>query len=156
MRILTPTEELPFAGHPTLGTVHAWREERPDRRGRELVTMECGAGLVPVRATPEGLAFAAPPLRRDGPVDETLLRHVAGLLRIGREEIVDARWADNGPGWLAVLLRDADAVLALRPGPVDLDLGVVGPHPPGRLRRLRCGRSSRCTVRPSRTRSPAA
>ncbi|WP_210493168.1 PhzF family phenazine biosynthesis protein [Patulibacter sp. SYSU D01012] len=131
VRILTPTEELPFAGHPTLGTVHAWREERPERAARTTVTMECGAGLVPVCATPDGLAFAAPPLRRSGPVDAALLDHVAALLGIGREEIVDATWAANGPGWVAVLLRDAAAVLALRPGAVDLDLGVVGPHPPG-------------------------
>jgi PhzF family phenazine biosynthesis protein len=92
---------------------------------------ECDAGLVDVRRTPEGLAFAAPPLVRSGPVDEALVERLAGLLRIGREEIVDAQWADNGPGWVAVLLADADAVLALRPGFVDLDVGVVGPYPSG-------------------------
>lgn len=130
VRIFTPTLELPFAGHPTLGTCHAWLEAG-GTAGDDEVVQQCGAGLVRVRRTPDGLAFAAPPLLRDGPVEEELVQHVAGLLRIDRAEVVDARWADNGPGWLAVLLADAAAVLALRPGTVDLDLGVVGPHPEG-------------------------
>jgi PhzF family phenazine biosynthesis protein len=96
-----------------------------------VIVQECGAGLVTIRRTDDGLAFAAPPLLRDGPVDEELIGHLAELLRISRAEIVDAAWADNGPGWVAVLLKDADAVLALQPGAVDLDLGVVGPHPAG-------------------------
>jgi PhzF family phenazine biosynthesis protein len=93
---------------------------------------ECGAGLVAVRRIDAGLAFAAPPLVRSGPVEEPLVERIAGILGIDRADIVDAEWADNGPGWVAVLLADADAVLALRPGAVgDLDIGVVGPHPPG-------------------------
>ena len=78
-----------------------------------------------------GLAFAAPPLLRDGPVEEDLLRQIASALRIDRAEIVDASWADNGPGWVAVMLASAEAVLAVRPGMVDLDLGLVGAYPPG-------------------------
>lgn len=131
VRIFTPTEELPFAGHPTLGTCHAWLEAGGVARGAGAVVQECGAGLVSVRRTPDGLAFAAPPLLRSGPVEEALVVHLADVLRINREDIVDAAWADNGPGWVAVLLADADAVLALRPGLVDLDVGVVGPHPAG-------------------------
>jgi PhzF family phenazine biosynthesis protein len=130
VRIFTPSVELPFAGHPTLGTCHAWLEAGGAPRGEGVVVQECGAGLVPIRR--DGmLAFAAPPLVREGPVEESLVEHVAEALGIDRGEIVDAEWADNGPGWVGVLLADADAVLALRPGFVDLDVGVVGPHPAG-------------------------
>ena len=131
VRIFTPVAELPFAGHPTLGTCHAWLEAGGVPTGGDTVVQECAAGLVPVRRTDDGLAFAAPPLVRSGPVEESLVAHVADVLGIEREAIVDAEWADNGPGWVAVLLANADAVLALRPGSVDLDLGVVGPYPPG-------------------------
>jgi PhzF family phenazine biosynthesis protein len=132
VRIFTPTMELPFAGHPTLGTCHAWLEAGGEPRAKDRIVQECGAGLVPVRRTGDGLAFAAPPLLRSGPVEEELVTQIAGMLGIERDAIVDAEWADNGPGWVAVMLADAEAVLALRPGPVgDLDIGVVGPHPPG-------------------------
>lgn len=131
VRIFTPSTELPFAGHPTLGTCHAWLEAGGVPRVARKVVQECGAGLVPVRRTPDGLAFAAPALVRSGPVEEALVVHLAEVLRISRADIVDAAWADNGPGWVAVLLADADAVLALRPGFVDLDVGVVGPLPIG-------------------------
>jgi PhzF family phenazine biosynthesis protein len=130
VRIFTPTAELPFAGHPTLGTCHAWLEDGRTASGGDVV-QQCGAGLVPVRRAADGLAFAAPPLLRSGPVEESLVAHIASVLGIGRAEILDAEWADNGPGWVAVLLASAEAVLALRPGLVDLDLGVVGPYPPG-------------------------
>jgi len=130
VRIFTPNLELPFAGHPTLGTAHAWLEHRGSAVTR--VVQECGAGLVEVRRTPEGLAFAAPPLVRDGPVEARLVARIARILGLGREQIVDAQWADNGPSWIAVLLADADAVLAVAPGWVEeLDLGVAGPHPSG-------------------------
>jgi PhzF family phenazine biosynthesis protein len=131
VRIFTPSRELPFAGHPTLGTCHAWLEAggRPRRAG--VVVQKCEAGLIKIRQDDGGLAFAAPPLLRSGPVDEPLAQHIADILGIGREEIVDLQWADNGPGWIAVLLASADAVLAVRPGVTDLDLGVAGPHPPG-------------------------
>jgi PhzF family phenazine biosynthesis protein len=130
VRIFTPVMELPFAGHPTLGTCHAWLQMSASGPP-DLVVQECGAGLVSVRRTADGLAFAAPPLIRSGPVEDSLVRHIADVLNIDREAIVDATWADNGPGWVAILLADADAVLALRPGFVDLDLGVVGPYPEG-------------------------
>jgi PhzF family phenazine biosynthesis protein len=129
VRIFTPVAELPFAGHPTLGTCHAWLEG--GGAAADVIVQECAAGLVQVRRTAHGLAFAAPPLLRSGPVAESLVRHIASVLAIDRADIVDAAWADNGPGWVAALLESADAVLALRPGFVDLDLGVVGPHPPG-------------------------
>jgi PhzF family phenazine biosynthesis protein len=130
VRIFTPVAELPFAGHPTLGTCHAWLERRDT--APDSVVQECAAGLVPVRRTPEGLAFAAPPLLRKGPVEPAVLDQVAAVLRIDRGKIVDAQWADNGPGWIAVLLESAEAVLALTPGFIgDLDIGVAGPSLPG-------------------------
>jgi PhzF family phenazine biosynthesis protein len=133
VRIFTPTGELPFAGHPTLGTCHAWLEAggRPADPGGDVV-QECKAGLVTVSPVLDGgLAFAAPPLVRSGPVEDAVTERVARALNIARADIVDIAWADNGPGWVAVLLASAEAVLALRPGLVDLDIGVVGPYPSG-------------------------
>jgi PhzF family phenazine biosynthesis protein len=114
-----------------LGACHAWLTEAGMTKERGVVVQECGAGLVKLRPDPGGLAFAAPPLLRSGPLDEELLQHIASVLRIPRADIVDGAWADNGPGWAAVLLADAEAVLSLIPGFVDLDLGVVGPYPEG-------------------------
>jgi PhzF family phenazine biosynthesis protein len=131
VRIFTTGRELPFAGHPTLGSCHAWLDSggRPARAGQ--VVQECGVGLVTLRQTEAGLAFAAPPLRRSGPVEDSVADHVADLLGLSRDDIVDTQWVDNGPGWVGVLLASADAVLALRPGAVDMDIGVTGPYPDG-------------------------
>jgi len=131
VRIFTPALELTFAGHPTLGTCHAWLEAGGTPLQPDVVVQECGAGLVRVRRSGDQLAFAEPPLVRSGPVEETLVERVADALNIDRSAIVDSQWADNGPGWIAVLLGSAEEVLALSPSPVDLDIGVVGPHPPG-------------------------
>ena len=131
VRIFTPVAELPFAGHPTLGTCHAWLEAGSTPGDDAAIVQQCAAGLVPIRRTPAGLAFQAPPLVRSGPVEEDVIRQVAEALRIDRDAIVDAEWADNGPGWVAVLLESAEAVLAVRPGFADMDIGVVGPHPEG-------------------------
>ena len=131
VRIFTPTQELRFAGHPTLGTCHAWLSKGGQPKDADLMVQECGAGLVEIRRIDGRLAFAGPPLFRSGPIDEHLVEHIAAVLGIGRNEIVDAEWADNGPGWVAVRLESADAVLALEPGFVDLDLAVVGAYPAG-------------------------
>ncbi|WP_182526566.1 PhzF family phenazine biosynthesis protein [Nocardioides dongkuii] len=138
LRIWTPTGELPFAGHPTLGSAHAWLEAGGVAAGDpadEGVVQECGAGLVRVRRGEGGrLAFAAPPLVRSGPVDDADLTRICRALRIDRGDVVDAAWVDNGPGWVAVLLRDAAAVLAVRPDDAafdGLDIGVVGLWEPG-------------------------
>jgi PhzF family phenazine biosynthesis protein len=131
VRIFTPTSELPFAGHPTLGTCHAWLEAggRPADPG--AVVQECAAGLVTVRRTEAGLAFAAPPLVRSGPVEDSVADRVARALNVARPDMVDIAWADNGPGWVVVLLDSAEAVLKLQPGAVDMDIGVAGPYPDG-------------------------
>ncbi|MGO8882473.1 MAG: PhzF family phenazine biosynthesis protein [Streptosporangiaceae bacterium] len=131
VRIFTPARELPFAGHPTLGTCHAWLSAGGAPQRAEVIVQQCAAGLIPIRRAASALAFAAPPLLRAGPVEDSLLDHIAEITGISRTQILDAQWADNGPGWVAIWLASAAEVLALRPGPVDLDLGVAGPYPPG-------------------------
>ncbi len=134
LRIWTPGGELPFAGHPTLGSAHAWLEAGGVPRGDDLV-QECGAGLVRIRQT-QRLAFAAPPLTRSGPVSDADVEAIAAALRISRSEIAATEWIDNGPGWVGVLLSDAAAVLALDPDWAafgDLKIGVVGPYASGPL-----------------------
>jgi PhzF family phenazine biosynthesis protein len=131
VRIFTPSTELPFAGHPTLGTCHAWLQAGGTPHRADLIVQQCPAGLVRLRRTADGLAFAAPPLLRSGPVDEPLVARAAAALRIDRAEILAAEWVVNGPEWMAVLLPSAAAVLALHPGMVDFELGVVGCYPPG-------------------------
>jgi PhzF family phenazine biosynthesis protein len=131
LRIFTPSQELPFAGHPTLGTCHAWLAAGGRPASDDRVVQECGAGPVTIRRIDRRLAFAEPPMIRSGNVEERLVRRIAVQLGIARTDIVDSQWADNGPGWVAVLLEGADAVLALRPREVDLDIGVVGPYPAG-------------------------
>ena len=134
VRIFTPGGELPFAGHPTLGSCHAWLAAggRPRRAGG--VVQQCGAGLVELRRDGARLAFAAPPLRRSGPLDAALLARIAQGLRLPMSALRDHQWVDNGPHWCAVMLESADAVRALRPdwpALAGLELGVVGPHAAG-------------------------
>jgi PhzF family phenazine biosynthesis protein len=131
VRIFTPGEELPFAGHPTLGTCHAWLEAGNQPRQPGQVVQQCGAGLITIRRDGDLLGFAAPPLIRSGPVDEDLTVELASQLGIGRDAIVAAQWADNGPGWIAVLLDSAEAVLAIKPDLVRRNLGIAGPYPAG-------------------------
>lgn len=137
VRIFTPTLELPFAGHPTLGTCHAWLSGAAELSGAAdgvtdgVIVQECAAGLIRIRRTADGLAFAAPPLLRSGPVEESMLRTIAAGCGIDRADIIDAAWVDNGPGWVAVLLPTVEAVLAVRPGHLGFDLGLVGLYPPG-------------------------
>ena len=92
---------------------------------------ECAAGLVEIRRDGDRLAFAAPPLIRSGPVEDDVLDGALRAVGLGLEAVIDAEWADNGPGWIAILLDSAEAVLAVRPGYAELDIGLVGPHPEG-------------------------
>ncbi|WP_432483066.1 PhzF family phenazine biosynthesis protein [Kineococcus esterisolvens] len=134
LRIFTPGGELPFAGHPTLGSAHAWLGAGGRPRGGDVVVQECGAGLVPVRRDGSALCFAAPPLLRTGPLEEEVLERAVRALGVAREEVVDHRWVDNGPGWAAVQLASARAVLDVEVDAAalgDLPLGVVGAHPAG-------------------------
>jgi PhzF family phenazine biosynthesis protein len=130
LRIFCPGRELPFAGHPTLGSCHAWLQAGGQPRG-EHVVQECGVGLVKIKRDGTRLAFAAPPLRKGGPLPEDDLALIARGLGLARTDIVGHAWCDNGPNWRGVMLRSADQVLALRPdGAVlsGLDIGVVGPR----------------------------
>ena len=132
VRIFTTSTELPFAGHPTLGSCHAWLLAGGVPNDPRRVVQECGVGLVAIdRDEDDRLAFAAPPLLRDGPLDDATLASVVEVLGVARADVLDAAWIDNGPGWLGVLLDSADAVLALRPADSDLKIGVVGPYPSG-------------------------
>jgi PhzF family phenazine biosynthesis protein len=130
-RIFTPVLELPFAGHPTLGTCHAWLEGGGEGRNQDEIVQECDAGFVRIRREEERLAFAAPPLVRSGPVSAEEAAKVAAVLDLDPAEMLAVEWVDNGPGWIAVLLESAERVLELRPGALDFDLGAVGFHPPG-------------------------
>jgi len=135
VRIFTTTRELPFAGHPTLGTCHVWLAQGGRPQGEEVI-QECAAGLIRIRRDGPRLAFAAPPLRRTGPVDAETLTRIATCLRIDQAAITASQWVDNGPGWVAVMLHSRDELLALRPDPAamaGLHLGVVAPWEPGRF-----------------------
>jgi PhzF family phenazine biosynthesis protein len=131
VRIFTGSAELPFAGHPTLGTCHAWLEAGGVPARSEQIIQQCKAGLIRLKRQDGLLGFAAPPLIRSGPVEESLIAEITALLGIDRSDIVDVAWADNGPGWVAVLLDSAEAVLRLRPAGQPMDVGVVGPYPAG-------------------------
>jgi PhzF family phenazine biosynthesis protein len=131
VRFFTPTEELPFAGHPTLGTAYAWLIHGGTPRSVDTIIQECKVGLINVRRDGNSLSFAAPSLLRGGSVDESLVAEAATSLGINREAIVDAAWIDNGPGWLGIQLSSAEEVLAIKPQKTNLTLGVVGAYPVG-------------------------
>jgi PhzF family phenazine biosynthesis protein len=134
VRIFTLERELPFAGHPTLGSCHAWLGAGGQPRSQGLVRQECGAGVIPIRIEGGLNAFAAPPTLRAGAVDAAEVDEIAAVLRIAPAQIVHAQWVDNGPGWVAVMLDSAATVLALEPArdsPRHVDIGVVGAYPAG-------------------------
>ena len=133
VRIFSPGRELPFAGHPTLGSCFAWLQHGGQPRVPGTVVQECGIGLVTVRQG-QRLAFNAPPLCRTGPVEGEERQQAIDSLGLRDDEWLDLQWIDNGPGWMGARLASAERVLALRPDFVrmlGLKLGVVGPHPAG-------------------------
>jgi PhzF family phenazine biosynthesis protein len=134
VRIFTPERELPFAGHPTLGSCHVWLATGHKPKSRDVV-QECGVGLIRIKRDGNRLAFAAPPLRRSGDVAPDLLARLAKGLRIEPATIKASQWVDNGPGWVAVMLSTRAEVLALRPDFPTLagqPLGVVAPWHAGK------------------------
>jgi PhzF family phenazine biosynthesis protein len=131
VRIFTPELEAPFAGHPTLGSCHAWLEAGGESHNPSEIVQECGVGLVRIRRDGDRLAFAAPPLKRSGPASPDDSARVAAALGLDPGEVLAVEWVDNGFAWIAVLLESAERVLELRPGPLDFDVGAVGFHPPG-------------------------
>lgn len=134
VRIFTPDRELPFAGHPTLGTCHAWLAAGGKPRNPTEIVQQCGAGLVRVRRDGTRLAFAAPPQTRSGEPDAATLADIARSLKIPRESIRAAQWVSNGPDWVAVMLGSRDELLALKPDfatQKPRDIGAVAPFPKG-------------------------
>lgn len=135
VRIFSLAGELPFAGHPTLGSCHVWQSLADE--SRDEIVQECGVGLVALRRSGTRISFEAPDLIREGPVDPEELDEIALVLGIETSDIVAARWVDNGPGWVGVLLADADAVRLLEPDfsrhprRAKLEIGVVGMYPEG-------------------------
>ncbi len=130
VRILTPDGELPFAGHPTLGSAHVWRETGGAPRTEGRLVQECGVGLVELRRSGDRWAFAGPPLTRYEPLDAATLSRVTAGLGLGPDDVLDHSWLVNGPTWIGVRLASAQQVLDVRPdhGVLDgLDVGVVGP-----------------------------
>ncbi|MGF6095004.1 PhzF family phenazine biosynthesis protein [Pseudomonas sp. 18175] len=129
VRIFTTLKELPFAGHPTLGSCHAWLQAGGIPKGEEII-QECEIGLVRIRRQGDELAFIAPPLLRSGPVEAPLLERVRLALGLGVDAIVRSQWVDNGAGWLALMLASRDQVLALQPDYsqlLGLAVGVIAP-----------------------------
>lgn len=139
VRIFTPVTELPFAGHPTLGSAWAWLAAGGTPRRNEgddaEVVQQCGIGNVRLRRDAGGrLAFAAPARRKSGPLDDATLLRLLRWLKLPRDDVLAHEWCDNGPQWAALLLRSADAVLALDPdlgAERDLCVGIVGAHAAG-------------------------
>jgi PhzF family phenazine biosynthesis protein len=134
VRIFTPGGELPFAGHPTLGTCQAWLWSGGTPRRADRIVQECGVGLVEIQSDQGPLAFAAPPLRRTGPIDAQTLHLLIQAMGVSPEHVQDHQWVDNGPGWCALMLDGADRVLQLKPDLSalgELKVGVIGPHPVG-------------------------
>lgn len=138
LRIFTPTDEIDFAGHPTLGSAHAWLAAGGVPRRGDLVVQECAAGLVRIR-TGARLAFAAPPLIRSGPLNDATFAQVLRALRVSAADVIGAAWVDNGAGFLGVHLADAATVLALTPDFAafgGLEIGVIGTYAPAQRERL--------------------
>ncbi|MEO9330393.1 PhzF family phenazine biosynthesis protein [Gordonia aurantiaca] len=134
VRIFTQTREIPFAGHPTLGSARAWLEAGGAPRTEGTIVQECGAGLVELRKDGEVLSFASPPTTRTGPIEDDHLAGLVSALGITADQVLDHQWVDNGPGWAAIRLASAAEVLALEPDFSDLPdamVGVVGAHPAG-------------------------
>ncbi len=143
VRIFTPEVELPFAGHPTIGTAHAWFEAGGQAHLAGRVLQECGIGLVHLSDRGGRMAFAAPDLLRSGPVDEAARARTLSILGIPAGDVAVIEWIDNGPGWVGVEVRDTRVLAALRPKAVDgraayIAVAAVGSERPGVDVEVRC------------------
>lgn len=131
VRIFTPARELPFAGHPTLGSCHAWLAAGGHPKGGTII-QSCAAGLIPIRRDGARLAFRAPPLVRSGPADDEVRARILAGTGLPPEAIEAVEWIDNGPGWCGALLRDVQALRSVTPDYArlgGLKLGLVAPAP---------------------------
>ena len=134
LRIFTPGGELSFAGHPTLGSAHAWLESGGTPHSHGRIVQECGAGLVSVRRDEGLLSFAAPATLRSGDVEDDYLERIVAAFGIERSAVLSHQWVDNGPGWAVVRLATAQQVLDLEPdlsGLPDAMVGAFGAYPEG-------------------------
>ena len=134
LRIFPPGGELPFAGHPTLGSAHAWLEHGGTPTTSGSVVQECQAGLVTLLRQDDALSFAAPPMLRSGPLDDSFLDEIVAAFGIDPREVLAHQWVDNGPGWAVVQLPGAADVLALEPDLSripDAMVGAIGAYPGG-------------------------
>ena len=121
VRIFTPFEELPFAGHPTIGSAHAWLEAGGQPRQSGRVIQQCGIGLVTLQADGQRLGFESPELLRSGPVTAAERHRTLAILGLDETEVVDVEWVDNGPRWIGVELIDPDRIGKLEPRAIDND-----------------------------------
>ena len=129
VRIFTPLQELPFAGHPTLGACHVWLSQDGQPQSEDVV-QQCGAGLIHIRRDKDRLFFCAPPLRRSGPLDADMITRIAAALGLQDTEVDAGAWVDNGPGWAALLLKDRQTLLQAKPDYAALKgmrIGLVAP-----------------------------
>ena len=134
VRIFYAGGELPFAGHPTLGTCHAWLASGGKAKSAEHIVQECGIGLVQLRCDGDRLAFKAPPLIRSGPLSPDELADAVRVAGVDPACVVEAVHIANGPKWQLLRLRSAQDVLAAEPipkAPVGTDIGIAAPAAPG-------------------------
>lgn len=134
LRIFSPGGELPFAGHPTLGSCHAWLSAGGQPGGSDVIVQQCEVGLVNIRREGPFLEFSAPPLIRSGPLEDDVVNKISKAFDLRPSDIVRHQWVDNGPGWCAVMLRSAEQVLSLKPDWATLsplNFGIAGPHNSG-------------------------
>ncbi|PHM31210.1 Phenazine biosynthesis protein PhzF family [Xenorhabdus innexi] len=131
VRIFTPAGELPFAGHPTLGTCYVW-QKISGQKNKETIIQECKAGLIPIRQVNGRPAFMAPPLVRMGDVADDIFEQILKGLGITSDDVELCQWIDNGPGWLGILLKSVDKLMGIRPDYSqlkDYELGLCAMYP---------------------------
>ncbi|MCW2254761.1 PhzF family phenazine biosynthesis protein [Providencia alcalifaciens] len=147
VRIFTPEGELPFAGHPTLGSCYVWQQAY-GKQNRTTITQECGAGLVNLKQSEGRLAFMAPPLIRTGEVVQDEKVKILKAFALEEQDVEACEWLDNGPGWLIILLKSVDKLLSLTPDYAQLkgyDIGVCAFQPTGHEKQLEV-RGFCCTI----------